>query len=98
MMVAVAIVAGTLAFGLGFVVRYRSCHLCHNREQTETMTVWSVPVSTRRKVETAFPTLVGHRHNWIQYGRSTEGPLWGHSAAGRTDVYADGSTAPDGLR
>ena len=38
MLIVVAVSAGSLAFGSGFEVRYRSCHLCHNREQIDTKT------------------------------------------------------------
>jgi hypothetical protein len=97
-MAAVAVSAGSIAFGSGSDVRYRSCHLCHNRERIDSMTVWYVPVTWRRAVTTGFATRAGHRHSWSQYSENTIGPLWGRSRACRAQVYADGSMAPDGLR
>jgi hypothetical protein len=54
MMGAVALVAGSFAFGSGSDARYRSCHLCHNRERIDATTVWSVPITWRGEVTTRF--------------------------------------------
>lgn len=97
-MVAVVLAAGALAFGVGSEVRYRSCHLCHNRDRSEARTFWFVPVTWRRAVTTDFPAPAGHRHSWRQYSRTTDGPLMIRAAGCRVNVYADGSTAPDGLQ
>ncbi len=96
MMIAVAVAAGSFAFGMGSDVRYRSCHLCHNRDRTDSMTVWFIPVTWRWATTTGFPTPAGHRHSWLQYSQNTDGPLSGRCRACRLYVYADGSTAPDG--
>src|SRR3954447_3741786 len=97
MMIVVAAFAGSLAFGSGSgsEVRYRSCHLCHNRERIDSTTVWFVPVTWRRAIMTHFAAEAGHRHQWWQYSDKVDGPLIGCSRGCHARVYADGSTAPD---
>jgi hypothetical protein len=98
MLIVVAVSAGSLAFGSGFEVRYRSCHLCHNREQIDTKTVWFIPVTWRRAITTRFLSEAGHRHQWWQYSDMVDSPLIGCSRGCHARVYADGSMAPDGYQ
>ena len=72
MMLAVAASAGSLVLGSGSDVQYLSCHLCHNREQIDSVTLWFVPIIWHRSVTTDFPAEAGHVTCVAQYSENTD--------------------------
>jgi hypothetical protein len=57
-----------------------------------------VALGKKERIKTNFPVPVDHRHEWYIYNTVTRDFLDHKSRACDANVYADGSTAPDGIR
>jgi hypothetical protein len=98
LMALVALSAIALTLGACTVDGQCSCHLCHNRKEVFSRTVLGAPIWQTERMTTNFPVSIDHRHEWYHYGTVTRGFLGAQSRDCRINVYADGSSAPDGMR
>jgi hypothetical protein len=95
MMGIVAVAALVLSLATGSRTTLLSCHLCHNRKHVTSRLVLGIPVLGQGIMDTRFPAEDNHQHTWTTYGSHTKSFLLGERAAGRPDMYVDGSHAPD---